>query len=465
MSKHLFTRNGRYYFRQWLPLDLRYLFGNKSDIAKSLKTSDKKEAITLSVGLQQKYRVAFTMIRTGSLSPEMVAGLIASTFPCTPSKSIQPHTAIAKPTDTPRDIVGLSTCITLFMEDQHRVESANSSTLVEYSAICQLFLRIVGDIPVDEISRDTLRSYLDTLKQLPPHINKKKQYKGKTIQEIIAMNAGGLTLATATIEKTLTLIKTMFAWLLTEGVIDKNPSDVLKAPKRDLRPDEERKAYTSDDLQKLLEGLKAEAVKGKLKDHPERYWLPLIALFSGMRLNEIAQLHVGDVVQVKGIWCFKVQAGEEGGKKIKTAASNRVIPVHQTLIDLGLIAFVEAIKKAGHPRLWMRLTLDSKGKWGKNFSNWFLGVHNYQGFLRAYVTKDDKKDFHSFRHTFINTLKQSDVDEVKIAELVGHVNPSITTGRYGKRHGVEKMKKTVDLIGYKGVDFLGIVRMLTTLQG
>ena len=347
----------------------------------------------------------------------------------------------------------LSVAIDKHIEDLKRKEAANELTILGYTGICSQFLRIVGDVPVQEITRDTLRGYLDTLKQLPPNLNKLAKFKGKSIQEIITINEGGKVIATDTITKTLTVIKTFFSWMLTEDLITRNHSDILKAPKKETRADEERKVYSTADLQNLLKGLRVESERGKLTDHPERYWLPLIGLFSGMRLGEIAQLHTDDVTQIDDVWCFSVKPDAEGSKQVKTNSSQRILPIHETLIDLGFIDYFKSMRDAGQPRLWMKLTRDNKGKWYKNFSNWFLGNTEAVGFLRKHITKDDKKDFHSFRHTFINTLKQLDVAEVKISELVGHTNSSMTSGRYGKRYEIAKMKETIDSLHYEGVEF------------
>jgi hypothetical protein len=60
-SMSIFLHNsGKYYFRLHIPLDLREYFGNREDIAQSLKTKDKAEALVLSAGLQQKYGVVFS---------------------------------------------------------------------------------------------------------------------------------------------------------------------------------------------------------------------------------------------------------------------------------------------------------------------------------------------------------------------------------------------------------------------
>jgi len=52
--------------------------------------------------------------------------------------------------------------------------------------------------------------------------------------------------------------------------------------------------------------------------------------------------------------------------------------------------------------------------------------------LEKIKVKTDRKSFHSFRHTVANQLKQKEVAESYIAELVGHAINGETFGRYGK---------------------------------
>jgi integrase len=82
----------------------------------------------------------------------------------------------------------------------------------------------------------------------------------------------------------------------------------------------------------------------------------------------------------------------------------------------------------GAVKLWENLEPNKYGYWGKKIGNW------YGRFNRKHITQDPKKVFHSFRHTVADTLKQKGVPEGVIAEILGHANQSITTGRYGKRY-------------------------------
>jgi len=88
------------------------------------------------------------------------------------------------------------------------------------------------------------------------------------------------------------------------------------------------------------------------------------------------------------------------------------------------------------------LTQDEFGYWTREFSRW------YRLFNREFVTEDPKKCFHSFRHTFADRLKQCDVQDVLISELLGHANPNISTGRYGKPYHLDKLLAAVELVDF-----------------
>lgn len=73
----------------------------------------------------------------------------------------------------------------------------------------------------------------------------------------------------------------------------------------------------------------------------------------------------------------------------------------------------------------------------------------FQRFNRKHVTDDPQKSFHSLRHSFADNLKQKGVQESMISELMGHVNSSITTGRYGKRFQPSLLLKALNMLEYR----------------
>ena len=82
---------------------------------------------------------------------------------------------------------------------------------------------------------------------------------------------------------------------------------------------------------------------------PVNRWVPLLSAYSGVRVSEICQLGVEDVTQLSGIWCMKI-APEAGS--LKTAGSERVVPLHPAVIEAGFLQFVATAssKSAYRPR-------------------------------------------------------------------------------------------------------------------
>ena len=102
--------------------------------------------------------------------------------------------------------------------------------------------------------------------------------------------------------------------------------------------------------------------------------------------------------------------------------------------------------------MWPRLEAGRDG-YGQYFQRW------YGRFNRKFVTEDKKKTFHSTRHVFINFLKQHDISETIIKELVGHSDQSITTGLYGKSYNVKLLYETIQRIDYEVPEALIKIRV------
>jgi integrase len=85
-------------------------------------------------------------------------------------------------------------------------------------------------------------------------------------------------------------------------------------------------------------------------------WLPLIMMYSGMRCNEIAQLYVDDIQEKDGIQFFRITEDETRNQHVKTLASQREVPIHAILKDLGLFDHIARMKAAGQQQLFPNCT-------------------------------------------------------------------------------------------------------------
>ena len=315
-----------------------------------------------------------------------------------------------------------------------------AKTEADYQAAFHLFIQIVGDVPVKKIDRKTIDGYKQTLMKLPPNLSKLPTCRGKSIPEILAMEFKR-TMAPDTINRNLARVSVLFHYAEVHGLMDRNPASgmLLKKKKRD---DELRDPFTPDDLKKLFHS------PLYLNDEHKfsyTFWTPAIGLFSGMRIEEICQLHLEDLRKEDGVWVFDINAKTED-KRLKTPSSARVVPIHPFLLDeLRLIQRVESLHDKGEQRLFPELERLRDG-YSQRVSKWFNDRYK----KRCGIVKTEKmKDFHSFRHTFINALKQNrKVDAYIISELVGHSVQSITMSRYGKRYEPKRLLDAIKTVKF-----------------
>lgn len=156
------------------------------------------------------------------------------------------------------------------------------------------------------------------------------------------------------------------------------------------------------------------------------YWIPILGLYTGARVGELAQLRVQDI-QSTEFGPFISITEEAEGATVKTAAGIRQVPVHPELVRLGFMEYVEAMQKAGNAALWPAYKL-RKGKPGGYFSDWVNPFHKEAtGNPKAPV-------FHELRHTVRTALHRARIDPHTIDLIVGHKNGALTKVQKGYTH-------------------------------
>ena len=178
-------------------------------------------------------------------------------------------------------------------------------------------------------------------------------------------------------------------------------------------------------------------------------------------MGEITQLYLDNIKEVKGNqrnkrWCFGIVAkSERTDKHLKNQSSRRIVPIHDNLLELGLIEFIELLKKKDpkRERLFQELPYRD-GNYNQNVSRFFN-----KRYLPSLELKTDKKNFHSFRHTVSDHLKQKGIEPHFINELLGHSTGNIDIERYGKGYNPDILyNKCVKIVFYetsykRGIDF------------
>lgn len=297
------------------------------------------------------------------------------------------------------------------------------------------------DMVVSSIGPQQAQAVKAALLKLPK--NRKKLPATRNLSLAEAMQVEGIVkIAVPTINKYLQTYISLFGWALRNQYVATNPFDGTFIPKRRGSRRALRDAFSPEQVSDIVH----EAVHGTrgFVRHDWQKWSLLIAVYTGARLNEIAQLLVNDIREVEGVLCFDITDLMEGGnqlddrKQLKTVAAKRVVPVHPVLIELGLLEYKRSLESRGIDRLFPEFTKGVNG-WGTKLSRWANGT-----FFPNMGMKTSRLVFHSFRHTVVTRLTQLAVPEPMVKALVGHEQQGIThTSYFGEGYRVEQLAEAV----------------------
>ena len=337
-----------------------------------------------------------------------------------------------------REIITLKTAFENF--------TANTSVSQKWSSSTMDLVNIVGNIlfkffhpskDITAISRDDLLKFRNTLSLIPTKLNQKAKYKDKSLEQIIRIGKNDAKLSQVTIQKYMIRVVQFFKYCYNSDYISKSIVNDLNI-KVEINPMERKVLpYSKEEANaifKIVQNFK-ETNKSPSKriSANDLYYITMIAAYSGMRINEIVQLRARDIVQHNNVLCFSVN--RDDGKSTKNINSIRLVPVHSKLIELGLMEFVK--QRASANKSIFKVS-------NKDFSEIFRSQ-----IQRKLISSDKQKTFYSFRHYFIDTLVQQEVEPNIIAQIVGHEKQyKILLGTYATNINASVLKAKVEMVCY-----------------
>ncbi len=275
-----------------------------------------------------------------------------------------------------------------------------------------------------------------------------------------------------TLDEYVGCIKTIFAEALRKGDIQENIVEAVDWPvSHNQTP---TKKYSPFSIEQLNAIFHAPLYTGCVDDgrnynkvgsnHPRRirFWLPLIALFTGARINEICQLHTDDIQEKNGISFISIN--EEDEKHVKTKAGIRQVPIHNELIKIGFLDYVNERRLRKDTLLFPEVMESlTKGERAENaspsapLSKWF---NHFIESVNACIEQPELKFtpehvFHSFRHTVRTEFRRNRAPEDDVCRICGWedgLKGKTLADHYGEAV-LENLKETVNSgLKYDGLD-------------
>lgn len=317
-----------------------------------------------------------------------------------------------------------------FVSSKARTTSA--ATAAKYGAQCRMFLKIVGDgrrdLKISELTPHDIRTYADTLPKLPTRIESSDD---RSIEDILTTATTRLSAKTIFAHAQATNM--FLTWCGTQQYpLQGDFHSILKPLLKKPRIKTKNKAFSQNHLRALFG---SEPYRNGTFKRTSDYWIPLLGLFTGAREAELCQLAVDDVRQdaSTGIWLLDINSDQD--KRLKTDASEREVPIHPALCNLGFLEFVDHVRADSNPRLFKDEQRNKRGE----FSAFSKRFNRYKEGLGIESDQHQKLDFHSFRHTLQTMLFDAGEEEYVVNALCGHRPAQQSEGvrTYSKGPGLE----------------------------
>lgn len=481
------SRHGIFYFRIVIPCRVRHLFGGAREIKKSLGTTDWRFAAMCSRVLSVQAELAFRAMENGvAYDPKRFNsndpatwpnsndihkrfefeigpnGVKIKTDPNNPKDAEDVQRALALMAPQLADIIKASQpaassmpqgAYPVFATSNHAAHIPNGEKNVEW-------LMPKWEVANRKLSPKTVDDYKSYIRRFFDWIKDRRDATEVVISTVRAAEMADYVLFlqldgakdTTIDNKHLAALGNFFKCAVRHEAWPREilmPTSGQRALKKSQRAEETDSydPFAADELTRIFNAPILLAQK-----QPHQFWLPLLGLFTGARLNELCQLALTDVRQVDGHWAISIN--DEEYKRLKNTASRRTVPIHPQILALGFIDYIEDVKAIeGAERVFPYLNQDKYGSFIKNPSKHF---GEYLDLPEIAITHPQKV-FHSFRSTANNVLKHAGVPEEERCEMIGHEHNTTNHLNYSEPFMVGYLlEKVIPRFSYMGLDLSGL---------
>lgn len=322
-------------------------------------------------------------------------------------------------------------------------KSTSSSTLLQKKKCLETIFELLDVQYVEDINFDNIKAANTLIYRVPKKW--KERNPDKRLLDVLLPENVEITdprvMSATNVCKYLTIFQEFLRFCRKERLLNEDMADIITKPTIDKNKNN-WKPFTSQDLL-LIFNRKTYFRRFNNSDNA-KFWIPLISLYSGARLNEICQIRLDDIKNDNGVDYFCID--DEGeNQSVKNYPSKRRVPIHPILKKLGLIQQIEQQRKLKKDRLFDSLKYTPKNKYAGSISNAF----------RYYLDNtikltDSKKVFHSFRHTARSQFCALGVSEEDVNILCGWEGKGAGAKNYLHRDTlpIKKLYKAISKLKY-----------------
>jgi integrase len=357
--------------------------------------------------------------------------------------------------DPPITPAGKESATTLWeaFEAWHLDARPRVKNLLRVQRSIRRFVEVHQDRPLNAYTKADVRSFLSMMRRMPRQVP--KALKGAAmpaILEFMTAHPETPSVTPKTVNAYLKDLFMVFNFAMACEMSAQNPASNLRVVDRRVQS-ELRLPFDIEDLRFIFQEspIYAGCLSSRQRFRPgpriirdAAFWLPLVALFTGARLGELAVSEVADYKYEKGLWYLDIHAAADN-RHLKTISSDRRVPLHSELIRIGFLEYLRQCKAEGHVRVFEKVQGRRNIRSAKGWSR------SWRTYMQNIGHRDPKKVFHSFRHTFKGACRDVGIHEEVHDALTGH-RPFQAGRRYGRRIALGTLADAMERVRYPGLD-------------
>jgi integrase len=262
----------------------------------------------------------------------------------------------------------------------------------------------------------------------------------KIIQNILAMDhllGSGKRKKARYIKEVLRCGSDLYPQYFNPSVINCIPT-IEKTKRSERRP---HMPYLQKDLLNLFN-----PKHNHFKKHPDEFFVCMIAMFTGSRLNAAITLQFDDIIIKDGINCINFIENHPM-KRLKTEASERIVPIAPQLLELGFWEYVKRQKKKRDAKgtdFIFTHCLTANGTYNNKYSRSLSGFVAKIGIRQP---DNGKYDYHSFRKNASIGMQDTGIPTSYINQIIGWEGRTTMEASYSN-HTLQQIYTQVKRFSY-----------------